>query len=77
MKKISIMKKIGISVTIGLILFSMMTVILIVGIIDKNTELAISKFAIQLSENVSKNFDVEKYEGLLQNQTESDEYWEL
>lgn len=55
----------------------MMTVILIVGIIDKNTELAISKFAIQLSENVSKNFDVEKYEGLLQNQTESDEYWEL
>lgn len=77
MKKISIMKKIGISVTIGLILFSMMTVILIVGIIDKNTEMAISKFAIQLSENVSNNMDVEKYEAFLQNQTESDEYWNL
>jgi methyl-accepting chemotaxis protein len=76
-KKISISRKFSIAISIGLLLFTLATIALIFTIINHSTGKSVSRFAVQISENIASHMNLEDYETFLEDRTQSDLYWQL
>ncbi|GGH71612.1 hypothetical protein GCM10010978_07750 [Compostibacillus humi] len=77
MKKTTIVRRIGISVTIGLLLFSVFVVLATILVTDRTTSYTLSNYAVNLAENVAGKLDMDAYNEFLSNPVETDTYWEL
>lgn len=77
LKKTTIVRRIGISVTIGLLLFSVFVVLATILVTDRTTSYTLSNYAVNLAENVAGKLDMDAYNEFLSNPVETDTYWEL
>lgn len=69
--------KISIRVTVIIIALTVLSGIALYNSIKATSEHAIGNFSIETAQNIAKQIDGDKYNDFLQNQSESDLYWDL
>ncbi|WP_108669928.1 methyl-accepting chemotaxis protein [Peribacillus acanthi] len=75
MKKLSSI--LAVAMVLGMLIALTGNIVMLYKSTNDSVESTIANFSIGLAENISKQIDTNEYEEFLENQTESDTYWEL